>query len=810
MSLISVWVGGVTDSSAWVRAKVSGGSARLALDASSDFPHPTYLDSQVPTAQGMVSFRAGGLEPSLVYFYAVEVDGVLDTAQSGRFTTHPTVGEPASFSFGVSSCAGLEPLTPGVAGSLVPNRISNHTAFDVLRRSGLNDQWLFFAHLGDMHYYNPSSGQFVSGNDPALYRRCWDDVLLQPRQHQMYRDVPLVYAWDDHDFGPNDSNRSNPGRPSAQQVYREKVPSYPLPAEKNRISGNHPIYHSFQVGRVLVIVSDSRSDRSPDSDPENDDKTMLGAMQKRWMREVLSTSSAQFLVWLNPSPLVYGTYRNESVELTQMFTETGWINRMICVTGDAHHLGIDSGNGVANYPTFVISGIDSRTNTGSGIAYDIGSTDDQAGDTVRGLYGVIGVEDTGDRLTVTGTGYISGDTWESYSLTVTVDQDDDGATQPPRADIAVPVPRTDVTWLACNLISGRIITELPDITGGVKRVLGSYSSCSFSLPIPIAGPASLGDRAFQATSPGQTMIVPVVNDVPSAGFIVLKRKGGTGATLDLGCVSLEGYLNRRYVPSMSFTDADEADIARQLVESTNRLLGSGAVVGIGYEIDAPNTGTLRTREYKDSDDATVYRRLRELMGVEGGPEWTVDVDWEDDTQRSIAKIFRLRKRIGQVRDNATFDTRSSSEATYSYTEDYSDGRGANLVVATGSGEGDDRPEGSSSEAADEPPPPSGWPLYEQRISPSNSIKDVGVLTKHAEAELELVQFGSRTFELQTRWDATPRLNLDWELGDTVHWDVVGHRHPGGVTASGRVICWELDMTGGTVKPILFDKQEGLV
>src|SRR5699024_9979701 len=110
------------------------------------------------------------------------------------------------------------------------------------------------------------------------------------------------------------------------------------------------------------------------------------------------------------------------------------------------------GNGVANYPTFVISGIDSRTNTGSGIAYDIGSTDDQAGDTVRGLYGVIGVEDTGDRLTVTGTGYISGDSWESYSLTVTVDQDDDGATQPPRADIAVPVPRTDVTWLACNLI----------------------------------------------------------------------------------------------------------------------------------------------------------------------------------------------------------------------------------------------------------------------------------------------------------------------------------------------------------------------
>src|SRR5699024_9683876 len=139
--------------------------------------------------------------------------------------------------------------------------------------------------------------------------------------------------------------------------------------------------------------------------------------------------------------------------------------------------------------------------------------------------------------------------------------------------------------------------------------------------------------------------------------------------------------------------------------------------GINLLIDAPDTGTLRDRTYHADEDATILDRLRELMGVDNGPEFTVDVDWADDSRRSIAKILRVRNRIGQDREHAVFDSRGDSGASYTLTEDYSDGRGATLVTATSTGEGDARPVAT----ATSPRVDDGWPLVEYRWSPSTSI-----------------------------------------------------------------------------------------
>jgi hypothetical protein len=810
VSLTSVWVGAVTSSAAWVRAKVStGDSVRLGVQTSPALDNPTFFEASPPTVYGMVSGRATGLDPNTQYWYALEINGILDTAFQGRFHTHPTVGAAASFAFGVSSCAGLEPLTPGAGAVLRSDRISNHTGFDTIRERAISDGWLMFAHIGDMHYYNPGSGTFVTGSDADLFRRCWDDVLLQPRQHRLYREVPLVYAWDDHDYGPNDSDSTAPGRLNAQRVYREKVPHYSLPAEAEA-DGNQPIYHSIQIGRVLIIASDTRSSRTAG--------TMLGQQQKDWMRTRLATTSAEFLVWLTPTPWFSGengatgadtwaNFPDEAAELVAMFTDTGFIDRMVAVTGDTHHMALDSGSAVSpgGIPLFVFGPIDSRSNTGSGVAYDVGSTNDQASDTVRSMYGVIDVQDSGSQITVTGAGFIAGNSWLSHSVTVAVEDNGD-EDEPERPDVAVAEVRTHVTWLGCDLISGRIIAELPDITGNVKRVLGSSTSTGLTLPVPLAGPGALGELAWQATAPGRTMIVPVVNDVPSWGGIVLTRKGGTNATLDLGCISLEGYLDRRYVTDHEWTNIDEAMIAAGLA-------ADAMAEGIGLTIDAPRTGTKRSRSYADSDDATVYSRLRELMGVDGGPEWTIDVDWADHTKRAVAKILRIRKRIGTAATSpeavfettapSVFSSRGASEATYSYTEDYSTDRGANHILATSSGEGNDRP--ASIPARDVRP---GWPRFERRFTPSTSIKDNAVLDEHARSELALLRDGSATWDITTRWDTYPRLNVDWRLGDDVAWNVVGHRHPQGVTGQGRVIGWDLDMKAGVVTPILLDPQEG--
>src|SRR5690606_4041925 len=203
------------------------------------------------------------------YWWQVEDNSVLDTSVTGQLLTDPVAGAAASFVIGVCGDAGLSPTYPGVTGSAT-NRLSNHPIFDALRERALAEDWRRLAHLGDACYYDLGSGNhgLSSSATAAQYRGMWDDVLAQPRQAQLYREVPWVYAWDDHDFGPNNSDSTSPGRDNACTVYRERVPSYDLPAG----SGANPIYHSFVIGRVLFVVSDVRADREPGV-------TMLGSAQ---------------------------------------------------------------------------------------------------------------------------------------------------------------------------------------------------------------------------------------------------------------------------------------------------------------------------------------------------------------------------------------------------------------------------------------------------------------------------------------------------------------------------------------------------
>lgn len=789
MPVTSAWVGGCTPNGALVAAKISGSQVRLAVSLSADMSAAVFFGAAQPDAHGMVRIRATGLDPDTEYFFALEVDDVIDTQFPGRFRTFPPVGEAASFTFAAASCAGLNAQTPGVDGALRPDLLSNSPVFDTIR----THDPLFFAHLGDMHYYNP--GEIV-GSSADDYRRAWDDVLLQPRQHQLYREVPLVYIWDDHDYGPNNSDSTSPGRAAVQQVYREKVPSYAL-------AEGDAIYHSFQIGRVLFIASDVRSYRTPNSEPDGSNKTMLGSAQKSWMRNLLSTSDAAALVWLNQSPWIetgrsdmWADFATERQELADMFVELGWADRMIVISGDTHAIGFDSGenNPYGGFPVYQCAPMDCST-MAKAAPYDVGfsSTPRQ--------YGRFVVADDGATVTIEAQAYRDFERLFTHHIRIGI-----GTSAPPPVSEAR--VRTRVTWLGCDFVTGRIIAELPDVTGSVSRVLGAYTSAGLRLPIPLAGPGALGRSAIQATQPGRTMIVAVVNDIPAWGGIVVRRKGGTEATLELSTVTLEGYLDRRYVRNHTWTQVDEASVIAA------GLVGDARTEGIGLIVDAPPTGTLRDRTYAGSDDATVYRRLEELMAVEGGPEWTIDLDWADESQTVVAKIFRVRKRIGrsaaqptavfETTAHSVFSSRGASQAHYAYSEDYSDGRGANHILAVSSGEGEDRPISAPARAEDLIA--SGWPRYESRISPSTSIKATQVLDAHARAELALRKFGSRTWTITTRWDAFPRYGMDWRLGDDVAWNLTGHRHPDGVMGQGRIIGFDLDMQAGTLQPILWEPE----
>ena len=51
----------------------------------------------------IASFHVRNLEPNLYYYYAVDVSGVRDLQNRGRFRTYPS--GPTSFNFAFASCA---------------------------------------------------------------------------------------------------------------------------------------------------------------------------------------------------------------------------------------------------------------------------------------------------------------------------------------------------------------------------------------------------------------------------------------------------------------------------------------------------------------------------------------------------------------------------------------------------------------------------------------------------------------------------------------------------------------------------------
>ena len=410
-ALTAVWSGAPTPDGATIVAMLDGPSqTRIAVSTDPTFANPLYsAPVSAASAQGFaVRATFTGLSPDTVYHYAVEIAGTLLTGanQTGRFRTLPVPG-PASFRFAFASCGDW-----GVT--------ADHFAYETVRT--LEPDARFFLHMGDINYAD------TNVNDPAAYRQNYRNILtLVPQQGALFRALPIVYMWDDHDYSGNDSNRLSAGRAAHRQAYREFVPHYPLPAGP----GDAPIQQSFQVGRVRFLVTDLRSERDPVGNPDNATKTIMGAAQKQWFKAQLLAArdaEAPLIVWNSSVPFLstetsndnWGSFQTERRELLE-FIRDQQIKNLVIVSGDMHALAIDDGRGTAAYvsgvriPVFHAAAI-ARAGSTKGGPYSHGVS---AG-TRR--YGTLDIADTGGLLAVTYTGKIAtsataATTWQTFTLT---------------------------------------------------------------------------------------------------------------------------------------------------------------------------------------------------------------------------------------------------------------------------------------------------------------------------------------------------------------------------------------------------------
>ena len=368
-----LWSGALGPRSVEVRARVLDNPApplflRAEVTGASGSQHPPDRVG----ASGVAAFSLTGLSPGTRY--RIRVGGM-----EGGFRT-PLEG-PQSFRIAFGSCSGNG---------------SEHPVFEAIRARDP----LLFLHLGDMHYRD------IDRPDRERFLRAYDEALSTPAQARLYRHVPLAYVWDDHDFGPNDADRTAPGRETALGVFREVVPHHPLGLSDPLA----PAGRAFTVGRVRFVLTDLRSARSPRSDPR---PTMLGSAQKAWLLAELSRASRThaLVVWGSPVPWIsdrsddWGGYPAERREISNHIVREG-IDNLLMVAGDAHMVALDDGrhNDFASvgpgpgFPVFHASALD-RSGSVKGGPYSEG--------VIRGggHFGELDFEDDGaGPLRVTGRG----------------------------------------------------------------------------------------------------------------------------------------------------------------------------------------------------------------------------------------------------------------------------------------------------------------------------------------------------------------------------------------------------------------------
>jgi alkaline phosphatase D len=264
-----------------------------------------------------------GLQPATTYYYTVLLDGQPAMVRPyPSFTTAPAIGEPGRTRIAFSSCVGRN----GFQTAAIWAEMSARTRFDMLLM------------LGDNHY--------ADSTVPEVQRRAYYDHRSALGYAEITRRVPTYAIWDDHDYGPNDSDRTAQGKEISLQTFQQfwANPSYG--------QANDPgIYFKMSRGEIDFFMLDNRYHRSPNIAPDDENKTMLGAAQLAWLKRELLASKAKVKFIASGSEWEKNGHRDswtsfprERDEIFGFLSEHD-VQGVIFLSGDRHFTGAYQING---------------------------------------------------------------------------------------------------------------------------------------------------------------------------------------------------------------------------------------------------------------------------------------------------------------------------------------------------------------------------------------------------------------------------------------------------------------------------------
>jgi len=338
--IVGPLVGHVTDTTARIWAYAGPRTKPLilevaAIESATDDPQAIRYRArieQTPEAKDhhAVEFELTGLAPKTTYAFAVRMAEDEAAVEPGTFTTAPAADAKAKFRMAVSSCFG---------GAYRRDKQGNTTE---VRGEYHADSWQHLANA------RPDMQLIIGDNvyaDSTEYNHLWDAYTLERVNNTPFseavRTIPTYAVWDDHDYGPNNSDRTAKGKEHSLRVFNEVFANPPRPGD-DKTPG---IFTTFTWGGVDFFLLDGRYHRSPNISKDTPEKVFLGEEQMAWLVKSLKASKAPFKVlvcgstWMASGSDGWRLFDHERRRLWKQIVEHN-IGGVVHVAGDVHRCDI--------------------------------------------------------------------------------------------------------------------------------------------------------------------------------------------------------------------------------------------------------------------------------------------------------------------------------------------------------------------------------------------------------------------------------------------------------------------------------------
>ena len=328
-------IGHVSDTTAniWIRTKAG---ARIKADVVQDAQsHPATEIKDLGANCHIVSFSGLRASTDTVVNFNVSRAGSESETVRVSFRTYPAPARTGRVRIAFGSCSKISQYPSGPIYDAIKEESPELMIF-------LGDNAYFIVADGSKRHFQ-TSGPIGDWNFPEsmfarhLLTRVHSD--LQP----MFRHVPSYGIWDDHDYGPNNADRTFELKEEALTIFRQMWANPGWGTEETP-----GIFSSFRCGPAEIFLLDDRYHKYSHlehKDVTAEDGAIWGEAQLDWLIDKLKQSTAPVKVIANGTQVLCKDGRGEGHQLespseyrklSEALAEHK-IGGVVFLSGDRHH-----------------------------------------------------------------------------------------------------------------------------------------------------------------------------------------------------------------------------------------------------------------------------------------------------------------------------------------------------------------------------------------------------------------------------------------------------------------------------------------